>query len=155
MKNGIEESFDVKYERPPLFCYLCGKIGHGTKDCDSDGDDKDQEFKFGGWLKASPWKVGRDRDEAKEDVRGESCARDLFITKPKKEQEKAIKERVEEVVDRLSSWKLLKGQEVEGCVVEEERTGEPKQYGEQKKLSCLCACEGGKYYNAMSGGGDD
>lgn len=54
MKNGIEEDFDVKYERLPLFCFFCGKVGHGTKDCDGDDDDSDQEVKYGGWLKASP-----------------------------------------------------------------------------------------------------
>lgn len=54
MKNGEEEEFEVKYERPPLFYFFCGKVGHGTKDCDEEGDEGDQEIKFGGWMKASP-----------------------------------------------------------------------------------------------------
>ena len=48
MKNGVEEDFDVKYERPPLFCFICGKIGHGTKDCEEEEGDHNQEIKFGG-----------------------------------------------------------------------------------------------------------
>lgn len=32
MKNGVEEDFEVKCERPPLICFFCGKVAYGTKD---------------------------------------------------------------------------------------------------------------------------
>lgn len=56
MRGGVEESFDVKYEKPPLFCFFCGLIGHGTKDCDECKDDDTPILNYGVWLKASPWK---------------------------------------------------------------------------------------------------
>lgn len=31
MKTGMEESFEVKYERPPLYCFFCGKVGAWDK----------------------------------------------------------------------------------------------------------------------------
>lgn len=56
MRRGVEEFFDVKYERPPLFCYYCGKLGHGMKDCRDSGEVEDDQLPYGSWLKASPWK---------------------------------------------------------------------------------------------------
>ncbi|KAL2896537.1 DNA-directed RNA polymerase subunit beta' [Bienertia sinuspersici] len=37
MRNRMEERFEVKYEKPPLFCFLYGKIGHGD-DCKDEED---------------------------------------------------------------------------------------------------------------------
>ncbi|XP_074270795.1 uncharacterized protein LOC141594694 [Silene latifolia] len=34
MPSGRVDTFVVKYERLPLFCYGCGVLGHGVKDCD-------------------------------------------------------------------------------------------------------------------------
>ncbi|XP_074315639.1 uncharacterized protein LOC141651843 [Silene latifolia] len=34
MKNGRTVNFPVKYERLPTYCYGCGLIGHGEKDCE-------------------------------------------------------------------------------------------------------------------------
>lgn len=106
MKNGAEEVFDVKYERPPLYCFFCGKVGHGTKDCDEENDAETQEIKFGGWLKASPWKVAG----GEESRSGPTCAKALFITKPKGEKAKENKEKVNEMVERMNKWGLEEGE---------------------------------------------
>lgn len=53
MRGGVEDFFDIKYERPPLFCYHCGMLGHGLKDCIVCCDDEEPTMNFGEWLKAS------------------------------------------------------------------------------------------------------
>ena len=112
MKNGVEESFEVKYERPPLFCFFCGKVGHGTKDCDDDVDNEEQEIKFGGWLKASPWKVGSSGGDSSDVGQKRSIARALFITKPKQNAEEKATEEVEDIVDRMIRWEIKEGRKV-------------------------------------------
>lgn len=49
-------------EKPPLFCFYCGKVSHGVKDCDDFRDEEDPQLCYGGWLKASPWKHSRAKD---------------------------------------------------------------------------------------------
>ncbi|KAL2922868.1 Olfactory receptor 8S1 [Bienertia sinuspersici] len=53
---------------------FCEKVGHGTKDF---------------WLKTPPWK---------------SCAKALFVTKPKGSKPAIQKEKVNEVMERLNNW---------------------------------------------------
>lgn len=82
MRGGLEELFDVKYERPPIFCYFCGKLGHGLKDCHACRDEDTPRLGFGGWLKASPWKRNLMEEETMVGTGGKPmCARNLFITK--------------------------------------------------------------------------
>ncbi|XP_074303810.1 uncharacterized protein LOC141638306 [Silene latifolia] len=50
------EEFKVKYERLPTFCYGCGILGHGEKDCD-EGPYEEGELRYDASLRASPWKV--------------------------------------------------------------------------------------------------
>ena len=117
LKTGKEEEFEVKYERPPLFCFFCGRVGHGTKDCDEEDAEEEGEIKFGGWLKASPWKVGDMGERGKGKVGEKSCARALFITKPKEKIRRNISEEVNDVVLSLDKWDLKepnKGIDVEG-----------------------------------------
>ncbi|KMT13573.1 hypothetical protein BVRB_4g083480 [Beta vulgaris subsp. vulgaris] len=50
---------EIKYERLPTFCYVCGIVGHIERDCvevveDCEGDEK----QWGPWIKASPRKGG-------------------------------------------------------------------------------------------------
>ncbi|TXG48912.1 hypothetical protein EZV62_024787 [Acer yangbiense] len=47
----------LKYERLPEFCYVCGRIGHASKDC-SDDEAKSEALKsdftkYGSWMRAS------------------------------------------------------------------------------------------------------
>ncbi|XP_074265732.1 uncharacterized protein LOC141588177 [Silene latifolia] len=65
MKAGKTVDFDVKYERVPIFCYGCGVIGHGEKDCE-EGPYEEVELKFGEWLRDSPWKVTKIAKEGNE-----------------------------------------------------------------------------------------
>uniref|UniRef100_A0A803MPB9 CCHC-type domain-containing protein n=1 Tax=Chenopodium quinoa TaxID=63459 RepID=A0A803MPB9_CHEQI len=74
LREGIEEFFEVKYEKSPLFCYFCGRIGHGLKDCEG----------------------GRGAGE------GRRSARALFITKPKqKASSEEGYEKINEVTHRM------------------------------------------------------
>ncbi|XP_074277242.1 uncharacterized protein LOC141600883 [Silene latifolia] len=55
--------FKIKYEKLPTFCYGCGVLGHGEKDCD-EGPYETEELSFGDDLRASPWKVVKTNVEA-------------------------------------------------------------------------------------------
>ncbi|XP_074303532.1 uncharacterized protein LOC141637988 [Silene latifolia] len=55
MRGGDVVRFDVKYEKLPNFCYGCGLIVHGERDCD-EGPYEEHELRFGDWLRASPRK---------------------------------------------------------------------------------------------------
>lgn len=46
---------------PLYFVSFCGKVGHGTKDCDEKEEEGEQDIKYGGWLKTCPWKVRGER----------------------------------------------------------------------------------------------
>lgn len=56
-RGGKSIKIPVKYERLPLFCYVCGRIGHGDRDCDENNGDKSPKKKYSNKLRASPWKV--------------------------------------------------------------------------------------------------
>ena len=49
---------DFKYERLPIFCYLCGMIDHDERDClqgfRSKETPRPEEKQFGPWLRANP-----------------------------------------------------------------------------------------------------
>lgn len=106
LRGGVEELFDVKYERPPIFCFFCGRLGYGVKDCHECGDEEEPPLEFGGWLKAPQWK----RSLINEDKRGQDGrlgrARSVFITKPKAVEVQAVHKQVEEVIDNLHSCGL-------------------------------------------------
>ncbi|KAF8414301.1 hypothetical protein HHK36_002303 [Tetracentron sinense] len=55
-KNAEPRFLEVKYERLPIFCFKCGKIGHDNRQCstltDSGGEKEATLLPFGVWLKA-------------------------------------------------------------------------------------------------------
>lgn len=54
-KDGNIVMIEVKYERLPNFCYVCGKLGHIKRECQSISEDvSDEEKQWGSCLKASP-----------------------------------------------------------------------------------------------------
>ena len=49
-----------KYERLPNFCYICGKLGHGEKECKEGvspkGSGSEGVYQYGAWLRGEPGK---------------------------------------------------------------------------------------------------
>ncbi|XP_058740824.1 uncharacterized protein LOC131623919 [Vicia villosa] len=74
-----------KYERLPTFCFVCGRIGHQLKDCESLGDIseegfediEEQDLSFGLWLRASPLPRITEEQHRKDSSSG-TCSRSLF-----------------------------------------------------------------------------
>ncbi|XP_058784594.1 uncharacterized protein LOC131659420 [Vicia villosa] len=74
-----------KYERLPIFCFICGRMGHQIKDCEAieelneEGfeDIEEQDLAFGQWLRASP--LPKITDESKKRESSSSLSsKDLF-----------------------------------------------------------------------------
>ncbi|XP_058771885.1 uncharacterized protein LOC131645226 [Vicia villosa] len=74
-----------KYERLPLFCYVCGRLGHQMKDCETVEDLseegfeelEEQDLSYGQWLRASPLPKASE-DQKKRDSSSGTCTRSLF-----------------------------------------------------------------------------
>ncbi|XP_058752497.1 uncharacterized protein LOC131625674 [Vicia villosa] len=74
-----------KYERLPLFCFVCGRMGHQMKDCEvvedlnEEGFEEleEQDLAFGQWLHASPLPKITDEGRRKESS-SSMCSRELF-----------------------------------------------------------------------------
>ena len=136
MRSGEEGYFKVRYEKPPLFCYVCGRMGHGIKDCIEHKEEEGSNLKYGGWLKASPWKrMSSEGDGDRRDGKG-SCARNLFITKPRQPMREEDKEEVHQMAGKLMEVTLLKdGGEDQGDM-EQNTGGDHKGEGEGE-MGCV------------------
>ena len=124
LRGGEEDYYEVKYERPPLFCYHCGRLGHGIKDCEECREEDEPTLNFGMWMKASPWKRNLGRNYGQERPAMQGCAKSLFVTKPKPDNTREVCSQVRQVAHILSEALTLEGekdrQEVEETNIEEE-----------------------------------
>lgn len=82
MRGGHIEKFVVKYEKLPLFSYVCRKLGHGEKDCEEGTVVATPKRMYYEKLRVSPWQVNK-REEREEDKTEKGRARRLFIRKEK------------------------------------------------------------------------
>lgn len=54
-RMGQLSMVEIKYERLPTFCYVCGILGHIERDCvEATEDERSMEHQWGSWLRASP-----------------------------------------------------------------------------------------------------
>lgn len=59
-KRGNEITYFLKYERLPIFCYICELIGHGTKKCSLEAQmDNLASYHFGRWMRVKLVPIGQ------------------------------------------------------------------------------------------------
>lgn len=78
LRGGVTERVRVKYKKLPVFCYVCGKLGHGEKDCEVISSPIARDFCFSETMRASPWQANKG-DSSEDPKEGISCARKLFV----------------------------------------------------------------------------
>ncbi|KAL2897289.1 Zinc finger CCHC domain-containing protein 9 [Bienertia sinuspersici] len=79
-REGAIVKIEYKCERLPYFCFLCGLMGHGEKDCDVAIDDEQPKMMgWGVWIKASLRKGATKHKEEISNIKANR--KSLFITK--------------------------------------------------------------------------
>lgn len=75
-RQGSLAILEIKYERLPSFCFLCGVIGHIERDCGcAEEEEETVERQWGAWIRASP---RRGRLKIQEETKAFlSCARKI------------------------------------------------------------------------------
>lgn len=106
----------VKYEKLPMVCFYCGKLGHGTNECkDTFGVDSPIKH-YGAWMKASPWRPMR-TEENKEKGGGKGMmGKRLFFTKklPKEDNGDCPKQDLSTVTSLFDKVSISSGDLEEG-----------------------------------------
>lgn len=80
MHGGVMQKVEVRYEKLPVFCYVCSKLEHEEKDCEAISSHKSHDYKFSEKLRASPWIVNKGEGNVSREE-GKSCASNLFVIK--------------------------------------------------------------------------
>ena len=94
---------DFRYERLPIFCYLCGKIDHDEKDCLQWIRSKDtlrlEEKQFGPWSRAS-----QDKNQKSQLATAEKNGETRSVVGVKKNMERRMDGQVVSTQARTSSY---------------------------------------------------
>lgn len=124
VRGGETLKIPVKYERLPMFCYICGRIGHSERDCEENRGDKTPEKRYNTSLRASPWKVFKHRGD-EDGWRKEGPAKRLFFLRPSREEQEARWQKVDKVLQQFEGVRIDR-EMVKGVRQEEERHREEK-----------------------------
>ena len=68
-KGGETEYYQVKFEKLPVFCFMCGLLGHWHEECGLGEHDK-KDMEWGSFIMASPRGAGGNRNPARGAGRG-------------------------------------------------------------------------------------
>ncbi|XP_074318446.1 uncharacterized protein LOC141655258 [Silene latifolia] len=66
MNGECVSKFPVKYERLPTFCYGCGVLGHGVRNCEK-GPFEEGTYEFGPWNAVSSRKTVKKQEKPKKE----------------------------------------------------------------------------------------
>lgn len=87
METDEQRRVFFRYERLPNFCYLCGMLGHGEKECDKDGMTRTREekgaYQYGAWLPLSHVTIRVGEPHMSGVVGSSSGASDTLVSHPK------------------------------------------------------------------------
>ena len=71
--EGDKTWVTFKYERLPTICFLCGKIGHDKRHCNSTVDSHQTEYQYGDWIRANGnYKGSNERVKTRKDEGNQS-----------------------------------------------------------------------------------
>ena len=106
-RQGQIAMVEIKYERLPTFCYVCGILAHIERDCaEATEEERSMEHQWGSWLRASP---RRGRLKMQEETKAFlSCCRALQFESPMKKDASAAMQGEEGVAGSIGK-SLMKG----------------------------------------------